>query len=100
MANNNSSKHEIILVLPDGDAGWQAWGKISGIACYDIFAPEQKITLDIILKGCPGIEEFQGILVLPLFARAGYEIVPFGLNLIKLVRLQGKNYTCTPLFLV
>jgi hypothetical protein len=99
MANNNSSKHEIILVLPEGDADWQAWGEISGIACRVFSAPEQEITLDI-TKECPRIKEFQGILVLPLFAKAGYGIVPFGLNLIKLVRLQGKNYTCTPLFLV
>lgn len=93
MANNNSSKHEIILVLPEGDTGWQTWGEISGIACCDIFAPEQETAL----KGIRN--NFSGILILPLFAKEKKEIVPFGLNFIKRVRLQ-ENYTCTPLFLV
>ena len=96
MANNNSSKDEIILVLPKGDAGWQAWGKISGNACGDIFALEQQTDL----KGIRN--NFSGILVLPLFAKEKGEIVPFGLNFIKNLRLQenNTNYTCTPLFLV
>ena len=94
MANNNSSKHEIILVLPEGDAGWLAWSKISSIDCCHFVTSKHESTLDIIPK------KFQGILVLPLFAKEKGRIIPFGLNLIKLVRLQGKNYTCTPLFLV
>jgi hypothetical protein len=111
MMKKNNGECEIIALFPRDAICWKMWGnilreKLPGLKVGLVdppFLEDDRIDAESLNGGKERISVdhgFSGVLIIPLFVKAGLVIVPFGLDVMEVLRTRIQNYRCTPLFLV